>query len=214
MIGRIIKLSDGTFSIGGLPGIGGPFKTAADFLCAWADNSKFPYNEAFIRARTPETVVDDVISSIKSFPARLSDFARHYTFRGGPYPLVHSDLYNSNVLVDSECRVKGVIDWENAIVGPWEMVEFIKELSTVPPVMDEPFYNEKNEIIAERKMYIQAIKDAERVKQLDSRLSETLDDENIQNLAQAIWLYPDGRIGFYSRIFDVFTGTNAAGSSD
>jgi hypothetical protein len=94
MIGRIIQLSDGTFSIGELPGIGRPFKTAADFFCAWADSSKFPYSEAFIRARTPQTAVDEIISSIESFPARLLDFARHYTFRSGPYPLIHLDLYN------------------------------------------------------------------------------------------------------------------------
>jgi hypothetical protein len=215
MIGRVIKLSDGTFSIGELPGIGGPFKTAADFFCAWADNSKFPFSEAFIRERTPVTVVDEIISSIESFPARLSYFARHYTFQSGPYPLIHSDLYNSNVLVDSKCRIKGVIDWENAFVGPWEMVEFIKDLSIIPPLMDGPFYRKKQsdqEIIAERKRYIQAIKEGERVKQLDSRLSETLGDANTQNLAHAIWLYSEGRIGYYSRMFDLFTGVNARSS--
>jgi Ser/Thr protein kinase RdoA (MazF antagonist) len=120
MIGRIVKLSDGSFFIGELPGIGGPFKTAAEFFCAWAKYSRFPFDEEFIRARTPKTAVDEIISSIKNFPARLSDFAQHYTFRSGPFPLMHSDLYSSNVLVDSECCIKGVIDWENAIVGPWK----------------------------------------------------------------------------------------------
>ncbi|OAL56704.1 hypothetical protein IQ07DRAFT_674857 [Pyrenochaeta sp. DS3sAY3a] len=207
-IGRIIKLSNGTFSIGKLPGLGGPFTTAAEFFCSWAENSTFPFGEAFIRARTPETAVDEIISSIKGFPARLSDFARHYTFQSGPYPLIHSDLYSSNVLVDSECRIKGVIDWENAIVGPWELVEFIKDLSIVPPVMDGPFYREKRsdqEITAERRRYIQAIKEGERARQLDSKLSETLENRHTQNLAHAIWLYSEGRIGYYSRIFDSFT---------
>lgn len=120
------------------------------------------------------------------------------------------------MLVDSKCRIKGVIDWENAIVGPWEMVEFIKDLSIVSPLMDGPFYCKKQsdqETIAEWKRYIQAIKEWERVKQLDSKLSETLGDGNIQNLAQVIWLYLEGRIGYYSSIFDLFTGVNA-GSSD
>jgi hypothetical protein len=216
MIGRIVKLSDGSFSIGELPGIGGPFKTAADFFCAWADNSKFPYDEAFVRARTPKTAVDDIISSIKSFPARLSRFARHRTFRSGPYPLIHSDLYDSNVLVDSECRIKGVIDWENAFVAPWEMVELIKGLSMVPPLLNGHFYRagkSEQEKIAERKRYIQAIKDGERARQLDSKLSETLDDSETRNLAQAMWLYLDGKIGYYSRIIDSFPEINA-GSSD
>jgi hypothetical protein len=208
MIGRIIKRSDGTFSIGELPGIGGPFKTAADFLCAWADNTKFPYDEAFIRSRTPQVAVDEILSSIKSFPAQLSDFAQRYTFQSGPYPLIHSDLYSSNVLVDSKCRIKGVINWENAFVGPWEMVEFIKNLSIVPPLMDGSFYRKKQsdqDIEAERKMYITAIKHGERAGQLDSKLSETLENWKTQNLAQAMWLYPDGRIGYYSRIIDLFT---------
>lgn len=208
MIGKIIKLPDGTFSTGELPGIGGPFETAAEFFCAWADNSKFPFGEAFIRERTPKTAVDEIIGSIQSFPTRLSEFARGYTFQSGPYPLIHSDLYSSNVLVDSKCRVKGVIDWENAIVGPWEVVEFFKDLSIVPPVMDGPFYREQQsdqEKIAERKRYVQAVKERERARQLDSRLSETLDNWNTQNLAHAIWLYLEGRIGFYSRIIDSFT---------
>jgi hypothetical protein len=213
MIGRIIKLPDGTFSIGGLPGIGGPFKTAADFFCAWAKNSKFPLGEAVIRERTPQTAVDEIIGSIESFPARLSDFARRYTFRSGPYPLIHSDLYNSNVLIDSKCRIKGVIDWENAIVGPWEIVEPIKDLTIVPPVMDGSFYCEKQsdqEKVAEREGYIQAIKDGESERQLDHKLSETLDNRHTQNLAQAIWLFSEGRIGYYSRILDAFN----IGSSD
>ncbi|KAF2865942.1 hypothetical protein BDV95DRAFT_651482 [Massariosphaeria phaeospora] len=211
MIGRIVKLSDGTFSIGELPGIGGPFKTAAEFFCAWADNSKFPYDENFIRERTSAAAVDEIISSIKGFPARLRDFARHYTFQNGPYPLIHSDLYSSNVLVDSQCRIKGVIDWENAIVGPWEIVEVIKDLSIVPRLLDGPFYREKQsdqEMMADRKRYIQAIKEGERA----SRVSETLDSWNTQNFAHAIWLYSDGRIGYYSRIFELFTEINARSS--
>ncbi|KAF1913677.1 hypothetical protein BDU57DRAFT_596980 [Ampelomyces quisqualis] len=186
MIGRIVKLSDGTFTVGELPGIGGPFKTAADFFCAWADNSEFCFSEAFIRKRTPETAVDDIIRSIESFPARLSRFARHYPFQSGPYPLTHSDLYSSNVLVDSQCRIKGEIDWESALVGPWEIFELIKKLAIVTPVLDGAFYREtQSDIIVERKGYIQAIKDGERAMQFDNRLSETLENGTTQDLAHA-----------------------------
>jgi hypothetical protein len=108
------------------------------------------------------------------------------------------------VLVDSECRIKGVIDWENALVGPWEIIEMIKELTVVPPALDGAFYREKqSDVIAERKGYIQAIKDGERAMQLDNRLSETLDNGNTQNLAHTFWLFSDGRIGYYSNIIDL-----------
>ncbi|KAI0619222.1 Protein kinase-like domain protein [Pyrenophora tritici-repentis] len=203
MIGSIVKLSDGTYSVGELPDIGGPFRTANDFFCAWARNSKFPYDEAFIRARTPETVVDDIITSIQDFPAKLLKFAQHHIFRDGPFPLMHTDLRSSNVLVDSECRIKGVIDWENAIVGPWEMLEFIKDLCIVPHQMDGPLYckNEwDQEVLDERKKYVQVIKRQEARRQLDQRVSETLEDDSTQDLAQAVWLYSEGKIGFYTSL--------------
>jgi hypothetical protein len=72
-----------------------------------------------------------------------------------------------------------VIDWENAIVAPWEMVEFIKDLSIVPPVMDGPLYREEEsdrEIVAERGRYIEFVQKMEKARQLDSKLSTTLGD--------------------------------------
>jgi glycogen debranching enzyme len=88
------------------------------------------------------------------------------------------------------------------------MFEFMKDLSVVPPLMEGPYYNEKEpdkEMIAERERYVQATKNAEMARQLDSKLSETLDNWSTQNLAHAVWLYSEGRIGYYSCIFDSFT---------
>lgn len=210
MIGSIIKLSDGTYTVGPLPDIGGPFATAAEFFCAWAANRKFPFSEEWIRNRTQSQNidVDAIIKSIKEFPAQLVTFAKHHQFRSGPFPVIHTDFYKSNVLIDSEYRVQGVIDWENAMVGPWEVVEFPKDLSIVPPVMDGPFYRENassREMMADRKRYVEVVRSLEEAKQLDSSLSQTLDDWATQNLAHAIWLHPDGRIGFYSDIFNLFS---------
>jgi hypothetical protein len=106
--------------------------------------------------------------------------------------------------------------WDNAIVGLWEIVETMKDLSLVPRLLDGSFYRAHKsgqEKIAERERYIQAIKHGESARQLDSRFSETLDDSNTQNLAQAIWLYLDGKIGYYSDMFDPFTEIYT-GSSD
>lgn len=130
-IGSIIKLSDGTYSTGAIPKIGGPFETAAEFFRAWAKQSKFPYDEATIRERTPPDIVDEILRSINDFPSRQVEFSHNHTFQSGPFPIFHTDLYTSNILVDSEYCIQGVIDWEDAIVAPWEVVEFIKDLTIV-----------------------------------------------------------------------------------
>jgi hypothetical protein len=208
-IGSIIKLSDGTYSIGGIPGIGGPFDTAAEFFRAWAKakQGKFALKEDAIRERTPSYVVEEVIKSINDFPGRLMDFTLQHSFQNGPFPLFHPDLWISNILVDSKYRIQGVIDWEDSIVAPWEMVEFIKDLTIVPPVMDGPLYREKDSYqdkLAERARYVQIVERMENAQQLDNKLSKSLSDWNTQNLAQAIWLYNDGRIGFYTHVLDLF----------
>lgn len=206
-IGGVIRLSDGTYSVGPIPGIGGPFDSAADFFKAWAKGMKFPYNQNTIRERTPVEHVDEILKSIKDFPLKLLNFTQRYCFQEGPFPIVHTDLYKSNILVDAEYRVQSVIDWENAIIAPWEMVEFIKDLSIVPLVMDGPLYCEEEsdrEKFAERIRYIEVVKKTEKALQLDSKLSMAFGDQNTQNLASAIWLYSDGRIGFYSSVFKPF----------
>ncbi|KAH7061876.1 hypothetical protein BKA63DRAFT_429851 [Paraphoma chrysanthemicola] len=208
MIGGIVKLSDGTYSVGKLPGIGGPFETAVDFFCAWARNAKFPYREETIRKRTSGVDVDAIIKSIKDFPAQLSNFAKRHSFQSGPFPVIHADLYKSNLLVDSKFCIQGVIDWESAIVGPWEIVEFIKDLCIVPSVMDGPLWSEvesDREMLADRKRYISVVKTQEDAKQLDHKLSQALDDWSTQNFAHAFWLYEDGRIGFYTDVLNSFS---------
>ncbi|KAF1934506.1 hypothetical protein EJ02DRAFT_363555, partial [Clathrospora elynae] len=147
-IGSIVKLSDGTYSVGAIPGIGGPFDTAAEFFCSWAKTCKFPFDESTIRERTTLEVGDEIIKSINDFPLQLQEFAKHFPFQSGPFPIFHTDLKISNILVDYGCRIQSVIDWEDAIVAPWEVVEFIKDLTIVPPVMSGRFY--KKELTREK----------------------------------------------------------------
>ena len=200
-----IECVNGRYQVGPIPGLGGPFDSAADYFTAWAKKAKFPYNEKVIQERTPTDLAPGVISSIRQFPAKLTQLAQRIPFHEDPFPLIHTDLYISNVIIDSECNVLSVIDWENAIVAPWEVVEFTKELSIVPPAMDGPLYRQTSETMAmeaARKEYINWVRKAERSRQADEKVSEVLSDHNMQSLAHAIWLYVDGRIGFYCRVLD------------
>ncbi|GAO18653.1 hypothetical protein UVI_02064280 [Ustilaginoidea virens] len=206
-IGSIVQRPDGSYSVGAIPGIGGPFETAAEYFRAWAQARKFPFKEDLIRERTPPHLVDEIIASIYGFPGKLSDFTKRHSFKSGPFPLIHPDLYTSNVLIDSQCNILGVIDWENSFVGAWEMVEFPKNITLVPPVMDGSSYREdesERDCRLEQKRYVEVVKEAEGARQMDGKLSDALGDENSQNLGQALWLWADGRIGYYSRVLELF----------
>lgn len=204
-IGAITKCPDGAYSVGPLPGIGGPFDSAAQFFDALARKIKFPLREESIRERTPPDLVDEVLRSITALPARLRELAQKYHFLEGPFPLFHTDLYTSNMIIDEQYNLLAVIDWEDALVVPWEMVEFAKELSIVPPVMDGSLYREteaKRQQRAERKEYVELARQAETTRGLDDRLSAILADSDVQNFAHAVWLFQDGRIGLYDRVLE------------
>ncbi|KAL3454441.1 hypothetical protein BJX65DRAFT_260508 [Aspergillus insuetus] len=124
-IGTIVKRADGSFDVGPLPGLGGPFSTATDFCKAWAAHAKFSQANAQIqRCAQGVPAVKDLLQSIHDFPPRLSELASKISkYDEGPFPLYHSDLYTSNIIVDDCFRVLGIIDWEGACSVPWEVVE-------------------------------------------------------------------------------------------
>ncbi|KAL2264413.1 hypothetical protein VTK26DRAFT_3300 [Humicola hyalothermophila] len=201
-IGTIV-CSGGRFEVGPIPGIGGPFDTAAQYFEAWAKTAKFPYKEATIRPRTPAHLADEVLAAIRSFPSGIRDLARRFPFQDGPFPLIHTDLYSSNIIIDENYDVLSVIDWESAFVGPWELVEFNKELSVVPSVMDGPLYQETESRVAmrlARAEFVMLVRGVEERRRLDAQLSAVLADEEMQAFSHAFWLYGDGRIGFYDRV--------------
>jgi hypothetical protein len=204
-IGSVVRREDVGFDVGAIPGVGGPFDTAREFFEAWADSglAKYPYKEGMIRERTPANLVEEVLKAIRGFPKGLGDLARWFPFWKRPFPLIHTDLYCSNVIIDGAGKILSVIDWEGAIVGPWELVEFNKELLVVPSVMDGPVYNETEAMAAmllARKEYVEVVHGEEKKRGFDNRLSEVLADEEVQAFASAFWLYGDGRIGFYDRV--------------
>jgi hypothetical protein len=191
-----------------MPGLGGPFDSAADFFKAFAKYATFPTSEETIRKYTPPELVEEVLKSINDFPSKLENFAQHYRFQEGPFPIFHNDLYKSNVLVDSEYNVQAVIDWDGAIVVPWEAVEFIDELTLLPPAMMASYYKEEDldrQNAAECRKYVEVVKKTEKARQFDGKLSTVLGDQKIQSLAQGIWLHQKaGKIGFYSSILELF----------
>ncbi|KAH9897416.1 protein kinase-like protein [Xylariomycetidae sp. FL2044] len=204
-IGSITKLPDGTYSVGPLPGLGGPFDSAAEFFVAWASSVKYPLREERVRERTPAQYIEQILQSINSFPTKLKDLASVYKFRDGPFPLFHTDLYISNIIIDPQYNILSVIDWEDAFVVPWEMLEFSKDLSIVPPIMDGPLYQEDEETrrqARQRAEYVRLASTAERDRGLDNVVSTVLGDNTVQYLAHALWLYKDGRIGFYGDLLD------------
>lgn len=54
--------------------------------------------------------------------------------------MIHGDFGHHNILVDDDYRVKGVIDFEYAFAGPWEIAaSFPKNLFSMPRVADAPW---------------------------------------------------------------------------
>ncbi|KAK7420723.1 hypothetical protein QQZ08_010258 [Neonectria magnoliae] len=212
MIGRITQRSDGSFAIDAIPGIGGPFSTAADYLEAWSQNAKFPVPEKELRSMLPPDLEDELILSIQRFPAKLAASVRRIPLKDGPFPLYHPDLFHSNIIIDSDYNVLSIIDWENACTVPWEVVQFPMFLASTPPPMDapwnyddagEPTNQEIRERWQEQKEYLQSVMEAEERRKLDHMLSSTLADRDVQNLAGAIKLYLDpGKIGYYCKVLD------------
>ncbi len=60
----------------------------------------------------------------------------------GPIPGLEGPFDGPATFFDAENNALSVINWEDAFVGPWELVGFAKELSTALPVMDGPPYRE------------------------------------------------------------------------
>lgn len=211
-IGAIIRLADGTYDVGPLPGIGGPFSTATEYLKAWAKAAEFP---DFSQAKEAcGEYYDDVMSQIAEFPHKLEELAANIPMRDhGPFPLFHKDFGHNNIVVDDDYNVLGVIDWEHACSVPWECIYFPITLSLLPAPMDAPENYDENGIakgadtrsmIEERTRYIGTVQEAERSKGLSSWLSATLADQGNQDLGYAMKLYTeDGKFGFYNKILDV-----------
>jgi hypothetical protein len=145
-IGTILyRNEDGSFEQGPIPGIGGPFETAADFFKAWAANVEFGLSKDRLK-EAAGSLADELSSSADSFRSSIGSLAESLSVRNeGPFPLCHGDFGHNNMIFDDDYKLLGVIDWEAGFAGPWEIsAEFPLTLSIVPPDMDAPWnYDEK-----------------------------------------------------------------------
>ena len=106
-----MQQQDGSFDIGPIPGLGGPFSTAKESLTAWAHSIKFPQSRSDMRKLAPPELLDDLIKSIENFPSRLEAVAELLPLiNDGPFLLYHPDLYQSNIIIDQNYKILAVID--------------------------------------------------------------------------------------------------------
>lgn len=219
-IGAIIKHTEtGEYDVGPLPHIGGPFETASAFFEAWADCVRFNKNrDEIVRIMSTSAagreLCNEIADAVESFPARIKALMarRPPSHDNGPFPLVHTDFMHSNMLVDSDFNLVGVIDWEGAQTVPWQCVTFPGFLECMPPAFDlpgkydvssgQPLDEATREVWEERRQYIELTKAAEKERDDDDcMLSMSLGDKDTQALAYTIKAYEDiGKFGFYNKV--------------
>lgn len=208
-IGTVIRRADGSYDLGPLPKIGGPFEYAADFFEAWATHAKYPLPESLLRQYCGD-FADQIISSIASFPGEIKSLSKTLSSsNNGPFPLFHPDFLHSNIVVDDEYNLLSIIDWEGACTLPWELISFPEFLSAVPASMDVPSYYdadgqpndaETRELWRDRARYFDLVAEAEAAAGMDSKLSSTLGNDKLQHLGYAIREFPEGKMGFYHKV--------------
>ncbi|KAH6634628.1 hypothetical protein B0J18DRAFT_471501 [Chaetomium sp. MPI-SDFR-AT-0129] len=210
-IGTIVRNRDGGYELGPLPGIGGPFNTAAAFFEAWADNVKFKWdNETIERMMKGGPIpADRMVSIINKFPSQIKAMSSRLSpGNNGPFPLCHDDFLHSNIMVDeSNFNVTGIIDWEGACTVPWELIAFPEFLEAMPVSFDlpqnygsdgQPLDEDERQTWRERQEYIEMVRSAELE---DHVLSTCLGSNRSQALAYAYGAFTStGKLGFYDRV--------------
>jgi hypothetical protein len=217
-IGKVVGIhEDGSYRLGPLPVLGGPFDTAAEFFRAWATKVEFGMSEDQLR-NAAGPFADEILFSVSTFRKLLNDNAEWLSANNtGPFPLCHGDFGHNNILFDDKYRLLSVIDWESAFAGPCEISgEFPLSVSVIPPAMDVPWkYDETGypkevkdrQKFADREAYIAIVRQKEEEQGLTDgyTLSSALQDSKRQYLASAMRLYQSGKPGWYSRVMEEFS---------
>ena len=124
--------------------------------------------------------------------------------------------------MDDDYKVLGVIDWEYAQSGPWEMVHFPTCFMADPVPMgpsewsgDAGIPDWLKVVFKEMEEYVDVVRQTERAKDLSSTLSAVLSDPAGQDLAFALRLYTvDGKHGYYVRILEKHRERWGGGNKD
>ncbi|KAI0388352.1 kinase-like domain-containing protein [Xylariaceae sp. FL0594] len=224
-IGTVTRSIGGDFTVGPIPGIGGPFETAASFMLAWAARVQFPYQEEYLRKCVPPSQIDDILKGVDEFSDRLAKLVasgKYFTCKG-PFPLRHADLFYNNIIVSKSFEVLGIIDWEGACTVPWELVDAPCFLSSVPRLLNPPGqYDESGQPLdqseanrwADEQAYASIVREVEHHAKVDQKLSAMLLDKDTRDLASMIHLFAQGKMGFYSSALDYFENKLGASAED
>ncbi|KAI0101410.1 kinase-like domain-containing protein [Nemania sp. FL0031] len=214
-IGTVVHDADASFTTRPIPGIGGPFNTATSFMQAWAAKIRFPYNEDYIRKCMPLSLVGEILKGMNDLPGRLARLAASdkYFKLQGLFPIRHADLFHSNVIVNKAFEVLGVIDWEGACTVPWELSDAPCFLKTVPRLLNLPGkYSESGLPLdrdeagrwADEGANSVMVREAEQSAHVDHKLSQALANRDAQDLAGILYLFTQGKMGFYGKALDYF----------
>ncbi|CAF9925755.1 hypothetical protein IMSHALPRED_006780 [Imshaugia aleurites] len=211
-IGSIIQGPNGTYDVGPLPKLGGPFATTTKYLKAWAKHARF-YGGTDGLKESCGPYGDEILQRVLAFPQKISELTGKIALReNGPFPLIHPDFFHSNIIADDNWKPLGVIDWEYAQSAPWETVEFPLTFSLCPRPMDALWNYDENGVatdedlrlvIKEREEYVDMVRRFERREGKLPQLSDVLGDPPIQDLATAMRYFTKvGKQGFYINIFN------------
>ncbi|RDA87745.1 hypothetical protein CP532_1778 [Ophiocordyceps camponoti-leonardi (nom. inval.)] len=211
MIGMVIRDSNGDYTVGPFPHLGGPFRRATDFIEAWARHSRFPLSLDAVNRIPSADLRSRILTSIEAFPNQLASSAADLiTHDDGPFPITHADFFHSNIIVDSDFNIQSVIDWEDACTMPWELVEQPTFLDTVPPELDAPWNYDEDGVPVDpdtrqtwddRRQYEKTVAEMELETQGDNMLSLTLSNRRHQKLAYAMRVYTNpGKLLFYDKV--------------
>lgn len=155
-----------------------------------------------------------MISAIQNFPKVILEMADKISILNhGPFPLCHGDFSHHNVIVDDEYNILGLIDWEAALAGPWEVFgNFPLLLLTIPQSMDtrqkydevgKPNNTRLTQKIKDQQAYIAAVeREEDNVPECNHMLSKVLRNSQRRDLATALRLYTVGKVGWYNKLLD------------
>lgn len=220
-IGCVNRQPDGSYHIGPIYGLGGPFDTATEFFKAWAAQSKFEkiHTQGIITScGGPGPAADEALQAMQEFPAQLAKLLEqgplNPEFDKGPFPLRHVDFGHNNIIVDDEWNILGVIDWEYAIAAPWEMVSenmTVRHMSrTIWPMYytDTGAPRDDARVNLGHQAYLLAcVKKWENELGLTDTLSRVMSSEKMVDLAYAFKSYEEYRKpGFYLRMLRAHFG--------
>lgn len=169
-----------------------------------------------IKTWWPEEYQDEIFEGMRDFPARLAKLAAgdKYFNDEGPFPIRHNAMQIHNVLINKDFGVTSVIDWHGASALPWGVMDCPGVVTHYKPYLSFPLDKlddqgqpkdaEVLERIAWQRAYAEMVREAELEVGADHKLSDTLADRDVQDLASACHYFDEGHTGLYGQLIKYF----------